>query len=157
MLLLADFHAKSKSWFINYQSSSEGTQLESFTLLYVMKQLIAEPVHVLENSSSSVMIQFLRLQEDFRPSIFPSPRLPRLLGLWIRIRLIGMMEFPFALCASYQSLCLYFIKPLFLPNKRMLSKRMKERKYRANSQNRRQAIDSKLQACIITTHMRGNL
>ena len=39
-------------WFLNDQSSSEGTQLESLTSLYGMKQLIAEPTHVLENSTS---------------------------------------------------------------------------------------------------------
>ena len=37
MLQLGDFNAKSKTWFINDQSSSEGTQLESLTLLYGMK------------------------------------------------------------------------------------------------------------------------
>ena len=32
-LLLGDFNAKSKTWFINDQSSSEGTQLECLTSL----------------------------------------------------------------------------------------------------------------------------
>ena len=50
MLLLGDFNAKSKTWFINNQSSREGTQLESLTSLYGMKQLIAEQTHVLGNS-----------------------------------------------------------------------------------------------------------
>ena len=50
LLLLGDFNAKSKTWFINDQSSNEGTQLESLTSLYGMTQLIAEPTHVLENS-----------------------------------------------------------------------------------------------------------
>ena len=54
MLLLGDFNAKSKTWFINDQSSSEGTQLKSLTSLYGMKQIIAEPTHVLENSSSCI-------------------------------------------------------------------------------------------------------
>ena len=58
MLLLGDFNAKSKTWFINNQSSREGTQLESLTSLYGMKQLIAEPTHVLENSSSCIDLIF---------------------------------------------------------------------------------------------------
>ena len=58
MLLLGDFNAKSKTWFINDQSSSKGTQLESLTSLYGMKQLIAEPPHVLENSSSCIDLIF---------------------------------------------------------------------------------------------------
>ena len=58
MLLLGDFNAKSKTWFINDQSSREGTQLESLTSLYGMKQLIAEPTHVLENSSSCIDLIF---------------------------------------------------------------------------------------------------
>ena len=43
MLLSGDFNGKPKTGFINDQSSSEGTQLESLTLLHGMKQLIAEP------------------------------------------------------------------------------------------------------------------
>ena len=58
MLLLGDFNAKSKTWFINDQSSNEGTQLESLTSLYGMKQLIAEPTHVLENSLSCIDLIF---------------------------------------------------------------------------------------------------
>ena len=48
MLLLCGFNAKLKTWFINDQSSSERTLLESLTLLYGMKQLIAEIIHVLD-------------------------------------------------------------------------------------------------------------
>ena len=58
MLLLGDFNAKSKTWFIDDQLSSEGTQLESLTSLYRMKQRIAEPTHVLENSSSCIDLIF---------------------------------------------------------------------------------------------------
>ena len=51
LLLLGNFNAKSETWFINDKSSNEGTQLESLTSLYGMTQQIAEPTHVLENSS----------------------------------------------------------------------------------------------------------
>ena len=59
MLLLGDFNAKSKTWFINNQSSRKGTQLESLNSLYGMKQLIAEPTHVLENPSSCIDLLFV--------------------------------------------------------------------------------------------------
>ena len=39
----------------------------------------------------------------------------------------------------------------------MLSKRMEESKYCANSQKRRQAVNSELETRIITTYMRENL
>ena len=58
MLLLGDFNAKSKTWLINDQSSSEGTQLESLSSLYGMKQLIADSTHVLGNSSSCIDLIF---------------------------------------------------------------------------------------------------
>ena len=57
-VFLGDFNAKSKTWFINNQSSKEGTQLESLTSLYGLTQLIAEPTHVLENSSSCIDLIF---------------------------------------------------------------------------------------------------
>ena len=58
MLLLGDFNVKSKTWFINDQSSSKGTQLESLTSLYGMKQVITEPSHVLQNSPSCIDLIF---------------------------------------------------------------------------------------------------
>ena len=58
MLPLGGFNAKSKTWFINNQSSSEETKLESLTSLYGMKQLTAELTHVLENSSSCIKLIF---------------------------------------------------------------------------------------------------
>ena len=57
LLLLGDFSAKSTTWFINDQLSSE-TQLESRTSLYEIEQLIPEPTHVLENSSSCIGLIF---------------------------------------------------------------------------------------------------
>ena len=57
LLLLGDFSAKSTTWFINDQLSSE-TQLESRTSLYEIEQLIPEPTHVLENPSSCIGLIF---------------------------------------------------------------------------------------------------
>ena len=47
ILLLGDLNAELKTWFINDNSSSKGTQLESLSLLYGMEQLITKPTHVL--------------------------------------------------------------------------------------------------------------
>ena len=45
-------------WFINDQLPSEGTQLESLTSLYDMKQLISEPIRVLEKSFTCIDLVF---------------------------------------------------------------------------------------------------
>ena len=58
MLLLGNFNAKSKMWFVNDQLSSEETRLESLTSLYRMKQLISEPTHILEDTSSCIDLTF---------------------------------------------------------------------------------------------------
>ena len=58
MLPLVDFNAKSNMWLINDQSPSEQTQLEFLISLYGMKQLTAEPTHVLENSTSCIDLIF---------------------------------------------------------------------------------------------------
>ena len=74
MLLLEDFNAKSKTQFINVQSSGEGTQLEFLTSLCGMKQLIAEPTHVLENSSSCIDLLFMNKPNLIKDSaVHPTP------------------------------------------------------------------------------------
>ena len=73
MLLLGDCNAKSKSWFIIDQSSSQEVKLESLTLLYGMKQLISESTHGLENSSSC--IDFISMNQPklvMDPGVHPS-------------------------------------------------------------------------------------
>ena len=58
-LSLGDFNAKSKTWYIKDQPTTEETQLDYFTSLYGMKQLIVEPTHILENPSSCIDFIFM--------------------------------------------------------------------------------------------------
>ena len=101
MLLLGNFNAKSKSWFINGQSSSEGTQLESLTSLHGMKQLLAESAHVLENSSSCIDLIFTN-----QPNLIMDARVHPLLYskchhqvIYAKINL--QIEYPPPLLVSY--------------------------------------------------------
>ena len=52
VILLDDFNAKSKSWSVNDTTTEKGTILENLTSLYGMKQLISDPTHILQHSSS---------------------------------------------------------------------------------------------------------
>ena len=53
ILIIRDFNAKSSNWSSNDRTTAEGAQLDYLTSLYGMKQIITEPTHILENSSSS--------------------------------------------------------------------------------------------------------
>ena len=57
-ILLGDFNARSKSWWIHNIIKNEGTQTESISALYGFSQLISEPTHILQNSSSSIDLIF---------------------------------------------------------------------------------------------------
>ena len=59
MILPGDFNAKSKSWSINDTTSEECTILENLTSLYGMKQLIYDPNHILQHSSSYTDLVFV--------------------------------------------------------------------------------------------------
>ena len=48
-ILLGDFNARSKSWWVHDITNSEATQIESISLLYGFSQLISEPTHILQN------------------------------------------------------------------------------------------------------------
>ena len=47
-------NAKSSNWSSNDTATAEGNQLDNLTSLYGMKQVITEPTHILENSSSCI-------------------------------------------------------------------------------------------------------
>ena len=59
VILLGDFNAKSKSWSINDTTTEEGTILENLTSLFGMKQLISDPTHILQHSSSCIDLIFV--------------------------------------------------------------------------------------------------
>ena len=58
-ILFGDFNAKSKSWSANDTTTEEGTILENLTSLYGMNQLISDPTHILQHSSSYIDLIFV--------------------------------------------------------------------------------------------------
>ena len=56
--MIGDFNAKSSNWSSNNTTTAEGAQLDYLTSLYGMKQVITEPTHILENSSSCIDLIF---------------------------------------------------------------------------------------------------
>ena len=78
VILLGDFNAKSKSWSINDTTTEEGTILENLTSLFGMKQLIYDPTHILQHSSSCIDLIFFNqpsLVIDFWYSSITPPEL----------------------------------------------------------------------------------
>ena len=58
LLLIGDFNAKSSNWSSNDTTTAKVAQLDYFTSLYGMKQVIAEPTHILESSASCIDLIF---------------------------------------------------------------------------------------------------
>ena len=58
LLLIGDFNARSSNWSSNDTTTAEGAQLDYFTSLYGMKQVITEPTHILESSTSCIDLIF---------------------------------------------------------------------------------------------------
>ena len=58
VLITGDLSAKSRNWSIYDTTTSEGAHLDSLMTLYGLNQLVAEPTHVLEHSSSCIDIIF---------------------------------------------------------------------------------------------------
>ena len=53
-IILGDFNARSKSWWVHNITNNEGTQTESISSLCGFSQVISEPTHILKNSSSCI-------------------------------------------------------------------------------------------------------
>ena len=73
VLMIGDFHAKSYKWSINDTTTPEGDQLESITSLYRMKQIISEPSHTLQHSSSCIDLIFTNQPNIVMDSRVDSP------------------------------------------------------------------------------------
>ena len=58
LLLISDFNAKSSNRSPNDTTTAEGAQLDYFTSLCGMKQVITEPTHILESSASCIDLIF---------------------------------------------------------------------------------------------------
>ena len=56
--LLGDLNVKSKNWYINDKTTTEGAKIEFVTSQFGLHQVINEPTHVLENSSPCIDLIF---------------------------------------------------------------------------------------------------
>ena len=54
VLLIGDFNVKFRNWSNHDTTTTEGSQLDSLLTSFSMKQLITEPAHTLENTSSCI-------------------------------------------------------------------------------------------------------
>ena len=58
MVLIGDFHAKSKNWYKNDECSFEGNNIEDVRSKFCLQQVIKESPHILDNSSSRFNLIF---------------------------------------------------------------------------------------------------
>ena len=58
VLITGDFNVRPTNWCKNDLSTSEGTQVDSFTTSYGLSQIISNPTHILPNSSSCIDLNF---------------------------------------------------------------------------------------------------
>ena len=77
MTSITDFNAKSKNWCSQDKTSFEGKTIESVTSQFRLYQLIHEPTHLFENSSSCIDLIFtsqpnLVVESDVHPSLHPN-------------------------------------------------------------------------------------
>ena len=54
MITLGDFDPKSNSWYANGNTNIEGTKIDILTASFGFNQIINEPTHILNNSSSCI-------------------------------------------------------------------------------------------------------
>ena len=54
VVAIRDFYARSSSWCINDKCNYEGAKIDCLATEYDLKQVINEPTHLLENSSSCI-------------------------------------------------------------------------------------------------------
>ena len=58
VVAMRDSNARSPSWCSNDKSNYEGTEIDCLATEYDLKQVINEPTHLLENSSSGIDLIF---------------------------------------------------------------------------------------------------
>ena len=57
-IIPGDFNARSNNWWQGDTQTSEGSQIDYLTTSYGFQQLISEPTHILNNSSSCIDLIF---------------------------------------------------------------------------------------------------
>ena len=58
VVILGDFNAKSSNWCKNDRTTSEGKVIENISSQFALHQVINEPTHILETSSSCIDLIF---------------------------------------------------------------------------------------------------
>ena len=58
VVLLGDFNVKSGNWYKNDITTSEGKAIENIPSQFALHQVIHEPTHILESSSSCIDLIF---------------------------------------------------------------------------------------------------
>ena len=58
VVAIGNFNAKSKSWYINDSTTFQGNVLENITSQFGLQQIIKEPTHILDKSSSCIDLMF---------------------------------------------------------------------------------------------------
>ena len=77
IVVLGDFNAKLSQWHDKDSSTSEGISIENITSQFGLHQIINEPTHILENSSSCIDLIFtsqpnLSVESGTQPSLHPN-------------------------------------------------------------------------------------
>ena len=77
VVAIGDFNTKPKSWYINDITTSQGNVLENITSQFGLQQIIKEPTHILDNSSSCIDLIFtsqpnLTIESGVYPSLHPN-------------------------------------------------------------------------------------
>ena len=75
--IIGDFNAKSCNWYSHDKTSFEGSIFESITSQFGLHQLINEPTHLLQNSSSCIDSMFtsqpnIVIESGVHPSLRPN-------------------------------------------------------------------------------------
>ena len=61
IVLIGDLNAKSKNWYFNDKTSHEGIEIENATAQFSLQQIIKEPTHISNTSSSCIDLIFTSL------------------------------------------------------------------------------------------------
>ena len=77
LVVLGDFNAKLRQWYDEDSSTSEGILIENITSQFGLHQIINEPTHILENSSSCIDLIFtsqpnLSVESGTQSSLHPN-------------------------------------------------------------------------------------
>ena len=77
VVVVGDFNVKSNNWYCCDKSSLEGDTFDTITKQYGLHQIIREPTHILDNTSSCINLIFtsqpnFKIESGVRPSLHPN-------------------------------------------------------------------------------------